>query len=200
MYEQPELGFEFDALEPHMDEATLKVHYGKHHTTYVKKFNDAVEGTEFSEKDLGEILRNLDTIPQDIKLAVINHGGGALNHSFFWRCLIPTKEFKEIDGKIKAAIEEKFKSFEEFKKQFSDAAATVFGSGWAWLVKGEDGLEIIKTSNQGSPLSIGKVPLLVIDVWEHAYYLKYKNLRPDYIEAFFNIINWEQVEKNFLTE
>jgi Fe-Mn family superoxide dismutase len=199
MYEQPELGFSYDALEPHFDKETLEIHYNKHHAAYVKKFNAAVEGTDSDDKELFDLIKNIGNVPEDIRTAVRNNGGGALNHSFFWEVLCSASESGEPGEKVGEAINEAFGSYDEFEKQFSDAAATVFGSGWAWLVIGDNGLEIMKTANQENPISSGKNPILVLDVWEHAYYLKYRNLRPDYIKAFFNLINWEKVEENFLS-
>jgi len=198
MYIQPELGFELDALEPHLDKETLAIHYGKHHAAYCKKFNDAVSGTEFEEKELDELLADLNSLPTEVQGAVRNNGGGAWNHSFFWSCLCSESESGEPKGELLDAITAAFDSFENFKKDFSDAAVTQFGSGWAWLVVGEDGLEIMKTSNQDCPLTEGKKPILCIDVWEHAYYLKYRNLRPDFIAAFWNVVNWKAVEEKFL--
>jgi len=197
MYEQPELGFSYDSLEPHFDKETLEIHYSKHHAAYVKKFNTAVEGTDSDNRDLFDLIKDIENVPEDIRTAVRNNGGGAWNHSFFWEVICPSSESGEPGEKVGAAINEAFGSYDEFKKQFSDAAATVFGSGWAWLIVGDNGLEIMKTANQENPISSGKNPILVIDVWEHAYYLKYRNLRPDYIEAFFNLINWKKVEEKF---
>jgi len=198
MYELPELDFDYDALEPHMDEETLKIHHGKHHAAYVKKFNDAVKGTEYEDKDLRDLIVDLDKIEGEVQTPIRNNGGGAFNHSFFWEVLCPEKDSGEPGEKTVKAIEEAFGSFSDFKKKFSEAAVTVFGSGWAWVVVSEKGLEIVKTLNQDNPMSVGLKPILCIDVWEHAYYLKYRNLRPDFIEAFFNIINWKKVEENFL--
>jgi len=198
MYEKPKLAFELDALEPHLDKENLDIHYNKHHTAYVTKFNAAVEGTEYADKELGELLKDIDGIEGDVKIAIVNNGGGAWNHSFFWSVLAPASESGEPSEELSSAIDSAFGSFEDFKKQFSEAAVTVFGSGWAWLVKDSEGkLEIMKTSNQDSPLSVGKTPLLCLDVWEHAYYLKYRNLRPDFIEAWWNVVNWERVGENF---
>ena len=200
MYEQPELGFSYDSLEPHFDKETLEIHYSKHHAAYVKKFNTAVEGTDSDNRDLFDLIKDIENVPEDIRTAVRNNGGGAWNHSFFWEVICPSSESGEPGEKVLAAISDSFGSYEEFKVKFSEAAATVFGSGWAWLVIGDGGkLEIMKTVNQESPVSFGKKPILVLDVWEHAYYLKYRNLRPDYIKAFFNLINWEKVEENFLS-
>jgi len=199
MYEQPELGLEYDALEPHMDKETLEIHYSKHHAAYVKKFNAAVEGTEYADKELKDLIVDIENVSEDVRTAVRNNGGGALNHSFFWEILAPASESGKPGEKTAEAIDKAFGSFDEFKKQFSESAVTVFGSGWAWLCVGDSGLEIVKTSNQDSPISVGKKPILVIDLWEHAYYLKYKNVRPEYIEAFYNVINWGRVEENFLS-
>jgi len=197
-YEQPKLPFEFDSLEPHFDKETLEIHYSKHHATYCKKFNDAVVGTSYDSVELYDILVDIENVEEKIRTAVRNNGGGAWNHSFFWDILCPAKESGKPLENTEKAINEVFGSFEEFKKQFSDAATTVFGSGWAWLVVNASGkLEIIKTANQDSPISMGLKPVLVIDVWEHAYYLKFRNLRPNYIEEFFNLINWKRVEEYF---
>lgn len=192
----PELGYEYDALEPHIDEQTMKIHHSKHHQGYVDKLNTALEGyDELKEKDVEELLKDLDTIPEEIRKAVINTGGGHANHSFFWQVL---KKDVTFGGEIAEAINQKFGSFEKFKEEFTKAATTLFGSGWAWLVLNKGELEIINTLNQDSPLSNGKVPLLCIDVWEHAYYLKYQNKKAEYVEAFFNIINWDRVNEHFV--
>ena len=192
----PELGYSFDALEPFIDAKTMEIHHDKHHAGYVNKLNVALEGTGLEDKSVEELLSDLNSLPADKKQAIINNGGGHANHSFFWPIL---KKDIEMKGKIVEAINSKFGSFEKFKEEFSNVAATRFGSGWAWLVVNEKGeLEIMSTANQDSPISQGKKPVLGLDVWEHAYYLKYQNKRPDYIEAFFNVINWEKVEENFL--
>ena len=201
MYEQPKLDFELDALEPYLDKENLDIHYNKHHVAYIKKFNDAVKGTEFEDADLKDLLKNLESLPNNLKLAVKNSGGGSWNHSFFWSVLAP----EGVSGKplknTSAMIEESFGSYDEFKDKFSVAAASVFGSGWAWLILNDEGkLEIVTTANQDSPISKGQKPILTLDVWEHAYYLKYKNLRPEYIKAFFNVINWKKVEEYLMAE
>jgi Fe-Mn family superoxide dismutase len=198
MYNKPELGFELDALEPYMDKENLDIHYNKHHSAYVKKFNDAVDGTEYADSLIEDLIKDIENVSENLRTAIRNNGGGALNHSFFWSVLCSSSNSGEPSSELASSIDKAFGNFENFKKQFSDAAVSVFGSGWAWLVVGETGLEIMKTSNQDSPLSVGKKPILCLDVWEHAYYLKYKNLRPDFIEAFFNIINWKKVEEYFL--
>ena len=174
----------------------MEIHHSKHHKAYVDKLNAALEKhPELQSKSPEELIQNLDVLPQDIKAAVQNNGGGHVNHTFFWKTL---KKNVEPSKEIATAINDSFGSFENFKKEFSDAAATRFGSGWAWLVRNEDGkLEVMSTPNQDNPISQGKTPLLGIDVWEHAYYLKYQNRRPEYVEAFFNVVNWEEVEKNY---
>ncbi len=191
----PDLQFEFDALEPHIDKETMEIHHDKHHAGYVKKLNDAIAGTEWESKDLKEILANIDSVDEDKRKAVINNGGGHANHTLFWEILSPNKT--ELSGDLAEAINKKFGSFDEFKNQFSDAAATRFGSGWAWLIVKNGELEVTSTANQDSPLMDNQTPILGLDVWEHAYYLKYQNKRPDYIEAFFNVINWDKVAENF---
>jgi len=191
----PDLKFEFDALEPHIDKETMEIHHDKHHAGYVKKLNDAVVGTNLENKDIKEIIGDIDSVPEEIAKAVINNGGGHANHTLFWEILSPTKT--ELSGDLLEAISKKFGSFEEFKIKFSDTAATRFGSGWAWLVLKGGELEITSTPNQDSPLMNNQTPILGLDVWEHAYYLKYQNKRPDYIEAFFNVVNWDKVAENF---
>ncbi|MCO4586901.1 superoxide dismutase [Streptococcus infantarius subsp. infantarius] len=188
----PELPYAYDALEPYIDAETMTLHHDKHHATYVANANAALEKHPELGDDLEVILAELDKIPADIRQAVINNGGGALNHSFFWELLSPEKQEPTAD--VLAAIEEAFGSFEDFKTAFTQAATTRFGSGWAWLVVNKDGkLEVTSTANQDTPLSEGKKPILALDVWEHAYYLKYRNVRPNYIKAFFDIINWAKV-------
>lgn len=188
----PELPYAYDALEPYIDAETMTLHHDKHHATYVANANAALEKHPELGDDLEVILAELDKIPADIRQAVINNGGGALNHSLFWELLSPEKQ--EPTANVLAAIEEAFGSFEDFKTAFTQAATTRFGSGWAWLVVNKDGkLEVTSTANQDTPLSEGKKPILALDVWEHAYYLKYRNVRPNYIKAFFDIINWAKV-------
>lgn len=188
----PELPYAYNALEPYIDAETMTLHHDKHHATYVANANAALEKHPELGDDLEVILAELDKIPADIRQAVINNGGGALNHSLFWELLSPEKQEPTAD--VLAAIEEAFGSFEDFKTAFTQAATTRFGSGWAWLVVNKDGkLEVTSTANQDTPLSEGKKPILALDVWEHAYYLKYRNVRPNYIKAFFDIINWAKV-------
>jgi superoxide dismutase, Fe-Mn family len=198
-YQLPELKFAYDALEPYIDAKTLEIHHGKHHRTYVERFNTAIAPkAELAAMSGEEIIANIDKVPEDIRTAVRNNGGGAVNHSFYWSIMAP-KAGGEAKGAVGDAIKATFGSFDAFKAKFTDAATTQFGSGWAWLVLNKEGkLEIIKTANQDSPLSVGKKPLLVIDVWEHAYYLKYQNRRPEYIEAFYQVINWKKVDELFL--
>ncbi len=198
-YQLPELKFSYDALEPYIDARTVEIHHGKHHKTYVDRFNAAIAGKSQLEGMSGEdILVNIDKIPEDARTAVRNNGGGAVNHSLYWAVIAP-KAGGEPKGPVSDAIRAAFGSFAEFKAKFSDAALSQFGSGWAWLVLNkEKKLEIVKTANQDSPLSAGKSPILLIDVWEHAYYLNYQNRRPDYIEAFYNVINWEKVNELYL--
>lgn len=188
----PELPYAYDALEPYIDAETMKLHHDKHHATYVANANAALEKHPELGDDLEVILADVDKISADIRQAVINNGGGALNHSLFWEFLSPEKQEPTAD--VLAAIEAAFGSFDNFKAEFTKAATTRFGSGWAWLVVNKEGkLEVTSTANQDNPISEGKKPILALDVWEHAYYLKYRNVRPDYIKAFFDIINWSKV-------
>ena len=188
----PKLPYAYDALEPYIDTETMTIHHDKHHATYVANVNAALEKHPEIGEDLEALLADVDSIPADIRQAVINNGGGHLNHALFWELLSPEKQ--EPTAQVLAAIEDAFGSFDEFKAVFTQAATTRFGSGWAWLVVNENGkLEVLSTANQDTPISQGKAPILALDVWEHAYYLKYRNVRPDYIKAFFDVINWEKV-------
>jgi Fe-Mn family superoxide dismutase len=190
------LPYAYDALEPFIDKETVALHHGKHHQTYVNKLNEAVANhPDLQAKTPEELVKNLNSIPESIRNAVRNHSGGVINHNFYWQIM---KKDVPFGGQVADAINAKFGGFDKFKELFTNAAIGVFGSGWAWLVAGGGNLEIIGTPNQDSPLSQGKTPLLTIDVWEHAYYLKYQNRRPEYVNAFFNVINWEQVNRNFL--
>jgi|SRR5665213_730956 len=194
MFTLPELGYEFAALEPHIDAKTMEIHHDKHHATYVAKLNEAtLKHSELASKTIEELLVEANNLPDDIKTAVINNGGGHHNHSLFWQTMKPGGA-KEPVGKIAELISSNFGSFDEFKVRFSDAAVTRFGSGWAWLVRSGDQYGIYSTANQDSPLMEGKTPLLGLDVWEHAYYLNYQNRRPDYIEAWWNVVNWDVIE------
>ncbi len=191
----PKLLYEYNALEPFIDEQTMRLHHSKHHQTYVDKLNAALEGhPELQNKSVEELIKDLNKIPDSIRTAVRNHGGGHLNHSFFWQLL---KKDVKFDGNIAKAINTKFGSFEKFKEEFTKAAVGVFGSGWAWLVLNNKQLEIMTTPNQDSPLSVGKTSLLTLDVWEHAYYILRQNRRQEYIEAWWNVVNWQQVEDNY---
>lgn len=194
----PELPYAFDSLEPYIDAKTMEIHHGKHHQTYTDKFNAALEKhPELFKKSAEEIIRELNKVPEDIRMAVKNHGGGFVNHNLFWEIMAPAGTNKQLKSKVVESIAKTFGSFEEFQKQFSDAAATRFGSGWAWLVVNKGKLEIMSTANQDSPLSEGKIPILTLDVWEHAYYLKYQNKRPDYIAAWWHVVNWKKVDELF---
>ncbi|EGP5332329.1 superoxide dismutase [Enterococcus faecium] len=196
-YTLPDLPYAYDALEPYIDEETMHLHHDKHHNTYVTNLNSAIEKyPELGEKTIEELLSDMDAIPTDIKTAVRNNGGGHANHSFFWEIMAPNAG-GEPTGEIKEAINEAFGDFSSFKEEFKKAAAGRFGSGWAWLVMENGKLAVTSTANQDSPLMEGKTPILGLDVWEHAYYLKYKNVRPDYITAFWNVINWDEVNKRF---
>ena len=200
-YELPKLPYAYDALEPYIDARTMEIHYTKHHQTYVNNLNEALEKhPEIANRPLYELLSNLDAVPEDIRTAVRNHGGGHANHSFFWTIMGPQGEGvgKEPEGKIADEIVATFGDLIKFKEEFAKAAAGVFGSGWAWLVIGADGkLAITSTPNQDSPLTKHQKPLLGLDVWEHAYYLKYQNKRPDYIAAWWNVVNWSAVNEKF---
>lgn len=188
----PELPYAYDALEPYIDAETMTLHHDKHHATYVANVNAALEKHPEIGEDLVALLSDVEKIPADIRQAVINNGGGHLNHALFWELMTPEKT--EISAELLADIEATFGSFDAFKDAFSAAAATRFGSGWAWLVVNAEGkLEILSTANQDNPIMDGKQPILGLDVWEHAYYLNYRNIRPDYIKAFFNVINWNKV-------
>ena len=195
-YEVPDLPYGYDALEPHIDEATMRVHHDKHHQAYVDKANGALEGTEFDGKPIEEVLQNLSSLPADKQGPVRNNGGGHANHTFFWETMSPDGG-GEPTGALADAINAKFGSFEDFKTAFGEAGVGQFGSGWAWLVKDGDGVEIVKTPNQDTPVSEGKTPIIGIDVWEHAYYLKYQNKRPDYIKAWFNVVDWNKAAQRF---
>ncbi|WP_407856675.1 superoxide dismutase [Enterococcus hailinensis] len=195
-YTLPDLPYGYDALEPSIDTETMHLHHDKHHNTYVTNLNAAIEKhPELGEQSIEELVSNLNDVPEDIKTAVRNNGGGHANHSFFWKILAPNAG-GEPTGEIKTAIDEAFGSFEKMKEEFKTAATGRFGSGWAWLVLNDGKLEITSTANQDSPLTEGKIPIIGLDVWEHAYYLKYKNVRPDYIAAFWDVINWDQANKN----
>ncbi|WP_079509765.1 superoxide dismutase [Mesobacillus jeotgali] len=196
-FELPQLPYAYDALEPHIDKETMNIHHTKHHNTYVTNLNNALEGNEeLLSKSVEEVVSNLDAVPEAARTAVRNNGGGHANHSLFWQILSPNGG-GEPTGELADAINSKFGGFEGFKEEFSKAATTRFGSGWAWLVVNNGELEVTSTPNQDSPLMEGKTPILGLDVWEHAYYLNYQNRRPEYIGAFWNVVNWEEVSKRY---
>lgn len=190
----PDLPYAYDALEPQIDKETMTLHHDKHHATYVANANAALEKHPEIGEDLVALLSDVSSIPEDIRQALINNGGGHLNHALFWELLSPEKT--EITSEVASAIDEAFGSFDAFKEKFTAAAMGRFGSGWAWLVVNKEGkLEVTSTANQDTPISEGKQPILGLDVWEHAYYLNYRNVRPNYIKAFFEIINWKKVDE-----
>jgi superoxide dismutase, Fe-Mn family len=195
-YEVPPLPYDYDALEPHIDEATMRVHHDKHHQAYVDKANAAVEGTEWADRAIEDVIRNLAQLPDDKRTAVRNNGGGHLNHTLFWESMSPDGGGAP-GGELAEAIASAFGSFDDFKSKLKEAGVNQFGSGWAWLVHDDSGLAVVSTANQDNPLSDGKTPLLGVDVWEHAYYLKYQNRRPDYIDAWWNSVEWTKVGERF---
>jgi superoxide dismutase, Fe-Mn family len=195
-YEVPPLPYDYAALEPHIDEATMRVHHDKHHQAYVDKVNAALEGTEWADKPIEEVVANLSQIPEDKRTAVRNNGGGHYNHSLFWEWLSPDGG-GEPDGELAEAIDSAFGSFGDFKDQLKNAGVNQFGSGWAWLVHDGSSLAVVSTPNQDNPITDGKRPLLGVDVWEHAYYLKYQNRRPDYLDAVWNVVNWAKVAEGY---
>jgi superoxide dismutase, Fe-Mn family len=196
-YELPQLPYAYDALEPHIDKETMNIHHTKHHNTYITNVNAALEGNaDLASKSVEELVANLDAVPEAIRTAVRNNGGGHANHSLFWTILSPNGG-GEPTGELGEAINAKFGSYENFKAEFAKAATTRFGSGWAWLVVNNGELEVTSTPNQDSPLMEGKTPVLGLDVWEHAYYLNYQNRRPDYISSFWNVVNWDEVTNRY---
>ncbi|KOP83459.1 superoxide dismutase [Bacillus sp. FJAT-21945] len=196
-FELPQLPYAYDALEPNIDKETMNIHHTKHHNTYVTNLNNALEGNdELLSKSVEEVVSNLDAVPEAARTAVRNNGGGHANHSLFWQVISPNGG-GEPTGDLAAAINSKFGSFDSFKEEFAKAATTRFGSGWAWLAVNNGELEVTSTPNQDSPLMEGKTPLLGLDVWEHAYYLKYQNRRPEYINSFWNVVNWDEVSKRY---
>jgi Fe-Mn family superoxide dismutase len=195
-YEVPPLPYAYDALEPHIDEQTMQLHHDKHHQAYVDKVNAALEGTDLAGKPIEDVIRNLDAVPEDKRAAVRNNGGGHYNHSLFWEWMSPDGGGAP-DGDLAAAIDEAFGSFDDFKAKFKDAGVNRFGSGWAWLVLDGGTLAVTSTQNQDNPISDGQIPLLGNDVWEHAYYLKYQNRRPDYLDAWWNVVNWSKVAERY---
>ncbi|SFN91168.1 MULTISPECIES: superoxide dismutase [Proteiniclasticum] len=194
-HELPKLPYEYSALEPYVDAQTMEIHYSKHHQAYVNNLNAALEKyPELQEKDIKDLVADLNAVPEDIRGAVRNNGGGHLNHSMFWK-MMKKAEGQAPEGELLTAINEKFGSFDEFKSVFAKAGATRFGSGWAWLVVKDGKLDVVSTPNQDNPITDGLTPILGLDVWEHAYYLKYQNRRPEYIENWFNVVNWDEVAK-----
>jgi superoxide dismutase, Fe-Mn family len=192
----PDLPYAYNALEPHIDEETMHLHHDKHHQAYVTNANNALEGTEWADKSVEEVLTNLSSLPEDKRGPVRNNAGGHYNHSLFWEWMSPDGG-GEPDGALRSAIDAAFGSFDDFKAKLKAAGVGRFGSGWAWLVHDGSGLAIVSTPNQDSPISDGQTPLLGVDVWEHAYYLKYQNRRPDYIDAWWNVVNWAKVAEGF---
>ena len=192
----PDLPYDAAALEPTIDEQTMRIHHGKHHQAYVDNANKALEGTDWADAAGEEILRSLDSVPEEIRAAVRNNVGGHVNHSFFWRIMSPDGGGAP-SGELAAAIDETFGGLDALKEAVNDAGVKRFGSGWTWLVRDGSGLAVMSTANQDSPISEGKTPLLGIDVWEHAYYLSYQNRRPDYLAAWWNVVSWDEVAKRF---
>jgi superoxide dismutase, Fe-Mn family len=195
-YEVPALPYAEDALEPNIDAQTMQIHHDKHHQAYVDKVNGALEGTDLADKPIEEVIENLDQVPDDKRTAVRNNGGGHLNHTLFWESMSPDGG-GEPDGDLASAIDDAFGSFDDFKAKMKETGVGQFGSGWAWLVHDGSGLAVLGTPNQDNPISDGKTPLLGVDVWEHAYYLKYQNKRPDYIDAWWNTVDWGKVAERF---
>ena len=195
-FDVPALPYAYDALEPHIDETTMQIHHDKHHQAYVDKLNAAVEGTDAANSSIEELISGLSALPAEIQGPVRNNGGGHLNHSLFWESMSPDGGGAP-DGDLAAAIDEAFGSFDAFKEAFEAAGVGQFGSGWAWLVADGDGVAVVSTANQDSPLTDGKTPLLGNDVWEHAYYLNYQNRRPDYLKAWWNTVDWSVVAARY---
>ena len=196
MFELPKLPYEYNALEPYIDELTMRIHHTKHHQAYIDKLNGAVKGTKFESMDVDELLKKINDVPENIRTVVRNHGGGHSNHSFFWTIMGP-KAGGNPSGKISDEINATFSSFDKFKEEFTNAGLNRFGSGWAWLVFNNGKLEVYSTANQDSPLMENKTPILGVDVWEHGYYLLYQNRRADYLKAWWNVVNWKQVNELF---
>ncbi|WP_340106905.1 superoxide dismutase [Rhodohalobacter sp. 8-1] len=194
-YKLPPLPYDHDALEPHIDKRTMEIHHGKHHQGYTNKVNAALEGHDFADLPIEEVLSKINEVPEDIRQAVINNGGGYANHKLFWSILSP-EGGGAPKGKLAEKIDSEFGSFDKFKEEFSSTAAGQFGSGWGWLCVDNSGdLKVLSTPNQDSPLMNGLTPILGVDVWEHAYYLHYQNRRPDYISSFWNVVNWDKVNE-----
>ena len=192
----PDLPYDYAALEPHIDEATMRVHHDKHHQAYVDKVNAALEGTPLADQPIEDVLRDLSQVPEDKRTAVRNNGGGHFNHTLFWEWMSPNGG-GQPSGELTSAIEQAFGSLDQLKAQLKDAGVKRFGSGWAWLVSDGGSLSITSTANQDNPLMEGTTPILGVDVWEHAYYLKYQNRRPDYLDAWFNVVDWNRVAETY---
>ena len=195
-FEVPPLPYDYNALEPHLDEQTMHLHHDKHHQAYVDNANKALAGTEWADRSVEQVLANLEILPEDIRTAVRNNAGGHANHTVFWE-IMSSNGGGEPSGSLAKAIDDTFDSLDELKKLVNDTGVKRFGSGWSWLVHDGTGLAVYSTANQDSPISSSDTPLLGIDVWEHAYYLKYQNRRPEYLEAWWNVVNWEAVQQRF---
>ena len=195
-YEVPPLPYDYAALEPHIDEQTMRLHHDKHHQAYVDKANAALAGTEWADRPVDEVLRNLGELPEDKRTVVRNNGGGHYNHTLFWEIMGPNGG-GEPEGALAEAIEQTFGGFDSFKQELSDAAVNRFGSGWGWLVVEGSSLRVTSTGNQDAPVMEGQTPILGVDVWEHSYYLKYQNRRPDYVAAWWNVVNWPEVARRY---
>ncbi|HEV3479291.1 MAG TPA: superoxide dismutase [Gaiellaceae bacterium] len=195
-FEVPPLPYDYAALEPHIDEQTMRVHHDKHHQAYVDNANKALDGTDWADRPVEEVLRSLDSLPEDIRMAVRNNAGGHANHSFFWEIMSPEGQ-GEPEGELAEAINSTFGGVQTLIEQVNDAGVKRFGSGWTWLVLDGGSLAVTSTANQDSPISDGATPILGIDVWEHAYYLKYQNRRPDYLAAWWNVVNWPEVARRY---
>ena len=195
-FELPPLPYDYNALEPYIDTQTMQLHHDKHHNAYVTNLNAALQGHPFASLAIEEVVRRLNEVPENIRPAVRNNGGGHLNHSMFWQIMSPNGG-GQPSGDLAQAINAKFGSFDAFKAAFNDAGVKRFGSGWAWLVLGRDGLAVVSTANQDNPLTDGFYPILGNDVWEHAYYLKYQNRRPEYLSAWWNVVNWDEVARRY---
>ena len=197
MHELPKLPYEYNALEPYIDEQTMRIHHTKHHQAYIDKLNGAIKGTKFENMDVNELLKKLNEVPENIRTAVRNHGGGHSNHTFFWQIMAP-KAGGNPTGKVGIEIEKTFGSFDKFKEELTNAGLNRFGSGWAWLALNNSKLEVYSTANQDSPLIENKIPILGVDVWEHSYYILYQNRRADYLKNWWNIVNWNKVNELFI--
>ena len=197
-HEVPPLPYDYNALEPHIDEQTMRLHHDKHHQAYVDNLNAALDGTDWTDKPVEDVLQNLDSLPEDKRMPVRNNGGGHWNHTFFWQLMSPDGGGEPPDGALKDAIGQAFGDVDTMKQQVNEAGVKRFGSGWTWVVRGADGsLSVESTPNQDTPLMEGKTAILGIDVWEHAYYLKYNNRRPDYLTAWWSVVNWDTVQERY---